>query len=162
MHSPLPALSHSLGALSAILKTAETHCEANKIDPNTLLEARLADDMLPLIPQIRIACDTAKGAAARLTGGENPVMADEETTFADLQERIAKTLAYLKSVPDAGFEGAEDRTVKMTAGGEEFTFTGSVYLATFVVPNFYFHVTTAYNILRHNGVTLGKRDYLGG
>lgn len=162
MQSPVPALSHSLTTLSKILKKAEAYCAANDIDPGEMLSARLHPDMLPFIPQIRIACDTAKGAAARLTGAEIPSFADEETSFADLEARIAKTLEYIQSVPEAGFDGAETREVTMMAGETELKFPGAEYLAVFVMPNFYFHMTTAYNILRQNGVELGKRDYLGG
>ncbi len=160
MQSPIPMLINSLNALSRVLKTGEAHCTEKGIDPSVLLTARLFPDMLNLISNVRIASDTAKGAAARLTGTENPSFSDEETSFDDLQARIAKTIEYLGTVDEAGFADADAREVILPAGGQEFKFTGAAYLMTFVTPNFYFHATTVYNILRHNGVELGKRDFL--
>jgi len=161
MPSPVPALSHSLTALSKILTKAEAHCEERSIDSNVMLTARLYPDMLNLLRNVSTACDTAKFAASRLSQTEPPVYEDTETTFDELQARIQKTLAFMASIPDAAFEGAEDRQVTMQAGPQELTFSGAGYLATFVMPNFYFHMATAYGILRHNGVDVGKRDFLG-
>ena len=161
MQSPVPAFSRSLKALSKVLAKAEAHCEANNIDPDALLTARLFPDMFHLISNVLVSCDTAKGTVSRLSQTQNPSFEDTETSFAELQERITKTLDYIKSVPDTAFEGAEDREVLLKAGGKEFTFNGTDYMASFGHPNFYFHVTTAYNILRHNGVELGKKDLLG-
>lgn len=161
MQSPVPALSHSLTALSSILIKAEAHCEAHKIDPDILLRARLFPDMMNLTRNVLVACDTAKGAAARLSETENPVFEDTEATFADLQARIAKTLEYMASVPETAFDGAEAREVTMQAGPQEFKFSGAGYMGTFVNPNFYFHMATVHGILRHNGVVVGKRDFLG-
>jgi hypothetical protein len=161
MQSPVSSYTHSLRSLAAILKTAATHCDDRGIDPDVLLNARLFPDMLNLIRNVLIACDTAKGLAARLSETENPVFEDTETTFDELQERISKTIAFMESVPEAGFEGAEEREVVLKFGPEEARFIGSAYLSNFAAPNFYFHMTTAYNILRHNGVVIGKRDFLG-
>jgi len=160
MQSPIPMLVNSLNALSRVLKIGEAHCTEKGIDPNVMLMDRLFPDMLNLISNVRVATDTAKGTAARLTQTENPVFTDEEASFADLQARIAKTIEYLGNVDEDGFAEADEREVTLQAGPQEFKFTGSGYLTTFATPNFYFHVTTAYNILRHNGVELGKRDFL--
>ncbi|WP_210526985.1 DUF1993 domain-containing protein [Rubellimicrobium arenae] len=162
MQSPVPAFAHSLRALDAILAKAEAHCEARKIDPSVLVNDRLAPDMLPFKRQVMIATDHAKGATARLAGQEVPRFEDTESTFPELRERIGRTLAFIESVPEHTFEGAEARTITVKAGPRELTFPAPVYLGSFAVPNFYFHMTTAYNILRHNGVELGKRDFLGG
>ena len=161
MQSPVPSLSHGLSSLSKILGKAADHCEAGAIDPDALLTARLYPDMMTLIRNVQTACDTAKGAAARLAGVENPVFEDTEDSFAALQARIDKTLAFMAGIPAEAFDDADEREVLLPAGGQEYTFTGERYLAVFVWPNFYFHLTTAYGILRHNGVVLGKRDYLG-
>lgn len=159
--SSIVPLSHALKALSAILKKAEAHCEARKIDPNALLTARLFPDMLPFIRQVLIACDHAKGCAARLAGVAVPSYADEEKTFAELQARIAKTLDFIGSLKREQFADAATRTVSLKIGGKDMEFKGAAYLSSSVLPNFYFHMTTAYNILRHNGVELGKGDFLG-
>ncbi len=161
MQSPVPTYTHALRSLAAILAKAEAHCEHRKIDPNALLTARLFPDMLNFIRNVLTACDTAKGMAARLSQTDNPSFQDTETTFAELQARIAKTIAFMESVPDSAFEGAEEREVVMKVGPAERRFTGTAYFSGFAVPNFYFHMTTAYNILRHNGVEIGKRDFLG-
>jgi hypothetical protein len=147
--------------LSALLEKAEAHCAARKIDPAALTSARLFPDMFPLARQVQIACDTAKGAAARLAGVEIPKHEDTEQTFPELRARIAKTLDFIESLPKAKFEGAEDREVVMKMRGEDVKFRGGQYLLAHATPNFYFHVTTAYDLLRHNGVELGKRDFLG-
>lgn len=161
MQSPVPALSHSLDALAAILSKAEAHCEKRNIDPAALLTARLFPDMFTFVRNVQVACDTAKGAAARLSQSDVPSHEDVETTFAELHARIEKTLDFMKSVPEASFQGAEDRTVTLKLRSGEIQFNGSQYLSSFVTPQFYFHMTTAYNILRHNGVEVGKRDFLG-
>ncbi|AXI47697.1 DUF1993 domain-containing protein [Sulfitobacter sp. SK012] len=161
MQNPVPSYAHALRSLSAILAKAETHCDDRKIDPNALLTSRLFPDMMTFTRNVLVTCDTAKGLAARLSQTNNPSFEDNETTFEELQARIAKTIAFMESVPDAAFEGAEQRDVVMKFGPEERTFTGSAYFTGFAVPNFHFHMTTAYNILRHNGVEIGKRDFLG-
>lgn len=162
MQSPIPAFARSLRQLSAILATAEAHCEEGKIDPEVLLNARLFPNMLHLKRNVMIACDTAKGMAARLSETENPKHEDTEETFAELYARIEKTLAFMESVPAASFEGAESRTVQLRIGKDtNLTFTGADYLSGFATPNFYFHMSTAYAILRSNGVVIGKRDFLG-
>ena len=161
MQNPVPNYTHPLRSLSAILVKAETHCDDRKIDPNALLTARLFPDMMNFTRNVLVTCDTAKGLAARLSQTDNPSFEDNETTFDELQARIAKTIEFMESVPDAAFEGAEQRDVVMKFGPEERTFTGASYFTGFAVPNFHFHMTTAYNILRHNGVEIGKRDFLG-
>ncbi|HVG49583.1 MAG TPA: DUF1993 domain-containing protein [Rubellimicrobium sp.] len=162
MQSPVPALAHSLRALDRILQKAEAHCEARKIDPAVLVNDRLAPDMLPFRRQVGMTCDHVKFATSRLSGQDAPRFDDTEQTFAELQDRIAKTLAFIESVPEAAFEGAEARTIYLKAGPRELSFPAPVYLARYALPNVYFHMTTAYNILRHNGVDLGKVDFLGG
>jgi hypothetical protein len=154
-------MSHSLKALAAILKKAEAYCEAKKIDPNALLTARLFPDMLTLIRQVLIATDHAKGCGARLAGIANPSFPDEEKTFAELQARIAKALDFLGSLKREQFADAATRTVTIKVGGKDVELKGAAYLTSVALPNFYFHVTTAYNILRHNGLEIGKGDFLG-
>jgi hypothetical protein len=161
MHNPVPSFTHALRSLSAILTKAEAHCEDSNIDPNALLTARLFPDMMNFTSNILVACDTAKGLAARLSQTDNPSYEDNEASFTELQVRITKTIEFMETVPDAAFDGAGDREIVMKFGPEERTFIGSAYFNGFAIPNFYFHMTTAYNILRHNGVTLGKRDFLG-
>ncbi len=157
----IPYLTHYLKALSTILKKAETHCEERKIDPAALLNFRLFPDMLPFIRQVLIATDFAKGCGARLTGIAVPSFPDEEKTFADLQARIAKTIEFIGGLKKDDFAGAASRDVTVKVGGKDTTMTGTQYFSGFVVPNFYFHLATAYNILRHNGVVLGKSDFMG-
>lgn len=157
----IPAFQRGFAALSKLLDKAEAFAEEKKIKPEVLVNARLAPDMLSLAGQVQRMSDTAKGAAARLTGTDAPSFADEETTLADLRERIEKTTAYLASVSESAFEGAEERTVVLKTRQQEVSFTGKDYLLTFAIPNFYFHLTTAYAILRHNGVAVGKLDFLG-
>lgn len=157
----IPPLKRALNNLSHILKKGEEHAEAKKIEPEVLLNARLFPDMYPLTRQVQIATDMSKGAAARLAGVEIPKYDDNETTFAELQTRIAKTIAFIDAVKPAQMEGSETRDVGITVRKMELKFTGQAYLLKWVLPNVYFHVTTAYNILRHNGVELGKADYLG-
>lgn len=161
MQSPVPAFARSLRALDHVLQKAEAHCEARRIDPSVLVNDRLAPDMHPLRRQVGMTCDHAKFVAARLSGQEAPRFEDTEQTFAELHDRIAKTLAFIESVPDQAFEGAEDKTITLKAAQREMSFPAPFYLASFAVPNFYFHMTTAYNILRHNGVDLGKLDFMG-
>lgn len=161
-HVAVTSVIRGLKTLSALLDKAKAHAEAAGTDPDAYVGARLFEDMLPLSGQIQRASDTAKGAIARLAAVEAPPMADDETTFAQLQDRVARTLAYVESVPAAAFAGAESREITVPAGPSiTLGFTGLDYLLEFVIPNFQFHVVTAYDILRHNGVPLGKRDFLG-
>lgn len=157
----VPVFIRIFGNLSEILKKAEAHAAAKKIDPSVLVNARLAPDMFPLARQIQIASDAAKGAGARLAGVDIPSFADTETTFAELQERIAKTITFLEGLKPEQFDGSDNRDVTVKTGGREFKAPGQFYLFNFAFPNFFFHVTTAYAILRHNGVEIGKMDYLG-
>ena len=159
----VPVFIHFLNSLSAILKKAEAHCAAKKIDPAVMLGLRLTPDMFPLSRQVQIASDAAKGAGARLAGIEVPSFPDEEKTFEELEARIARTIAFLKGLDKKQFEGAEARSIALKAGGREMTFEGGAsFLETWAKPNFFFHLTTAYAILRQGGVELGKRDYLAG
>lgn len=164
MHSAsVPVFLTMLGNLSKWLDKAVTHAQVKKFDPETLLTARLAADMLPLLRQVQIACDAAKFGVARLAGGQAPSFDDTETTLAELQQRIGATVAYIKSVPRDQVDGSEGKLVSVPRrGGEPLQFTGEQYLMHFALPNFFFHVTTAYALLRHNGVDLGKSDYLRG
>jgi hypothetical protein len=159
--STVPLFTHYLKALAAILKKAEAYCEARKINPDALLTARLFPDMFPLLRQVTLACDFAKGAGARLAGIPVPSFPDEEKTFADLQARIAKTADFLSTLKKEQFADAATRTVTLKIGGEDMSFPGLQYLHYFVYGNFFFHLTTAYNILRHNGLEIGKRDFMG-
>ena len=156
-----PRFVNTLNNLSAILDKAQAHAEAKKIDPNVFTSSRLYPDMLPLTSQVRIACDNAKGAVARLAGVEVPKHEDTEQSFAELKARIAKTIAFVKSIQPAQIDGSEDREIVLKLGGTEVKFKGMQYLLGFALPNFYFHVVTAYDILRHGGVEIGKRDYIG-
>ncbi len=162
LHVALSSVVHQmLPALSNVLGKAAAHAEARKIDQSVLLNARLYPDMLPLSRQIQIVSDSVKGAAARLAGVENPSYADTETTFAELQERLAKTLAFFDSIPAEAINNATAKEINFKAGPAELSFHGTHYVLNWVFPNMYFHVATAYDILRHNGVEIGKRDYLG-
>jgi hypothetical protein len=156
-----PRFANALTNLSAILDKAQAHAEARKIDPAVLAGLRLIADMFPLSRQVQIACDTAKGAVARLAGIEIPKHEDTEQTLAELKARIAKTLDFLASVSAARIDGSEDREVVLKMRSGEHKYTGLQYLMGHAWPNFYFHVTTAYNILRANGVEIGKRDFIG-
>jgi len=156
-----PRFAAMLRNLAAILDKAEAHAAARKIDPAALTAFRLYPDMFPLTRQVQIACDTAKGAVARLAGMEVPKHEDTEQTFAELKARIAKTLDFVESVPAERIEGSEEREIVVRLRGQDMKFSGLQYLLGVAQPNFYFHVTTAYDILRHNGVELGKRDFLG-
>jgi hypothetical protein len=159
--STVPVFSHFLKAMSEILKKAEGHCETNKIDPDALLVARLFPDMFPLSRQVQLACDFAKGAGARLAGIPVPSFPDDEKTFAELQARITTTLDFLGTLKKEQFTGAATRTITLKIGGQEMSFPGFRYLHYFVFGNFFFHLATAYDILRHNGVEIGKRDFMG-
>jgi hypothetical protein len=162
MHSfSVPVFAKTLGNLSAILDKGAAYAEQKKFDPAVLLGMRLAPDMFPLLRQVRIACDFAKGAVARLAGEEPPQWEDNEATIADLQARIARTIAYIEGFDPARFEGADTRRVTVMMRGEPVEYVGLPYLAHAVLPNFFFHATTAYDILRHAGVDLGKRDFIG-
>ncbi|MBO9559427.1 MAG: DUF1993 domain-containing protein [Caulobacter sp.] len=162
MHrASVPVFVRALNVLAALLEKGEAHAKAQGWNPDDLVVARLADDMLPLSGQIQRASDAAKGAVARLTGVEAPAMPDVEVSFAQLQKRVTDTLAYIQSVDPKAFEGSEDRTVELKLPGGPLTFTGEDYLLGFALPNFFFHVVTAYDVLRHKGVQIGKLDYLG-
>jgi hypothetical protein len=156
-----PRFANSLKNLSTILDKAQAHCEAKKYDAAALASYRLFPDMFPLSRQVQSACDAAKGAVARLAGVEIPKHEDTEKTFAELKERIAKTIAFIESIKPAQIDGSEDKQVTIKRASGDVTWTGMQYLCGQALPNFYFHVTTAYNILRHNGVEIGKRDYIG-
>ena len=157
----VPVFVRTLGNLSIFLDKAEAFCTAKKIDPSVLINARLAPDMLPLSKQIQIACDASKFAISRVAGIEAPKFDDNETTFVQLKERIAGTIAFVKSVPADKLDGAEDKDVQVPMRGSTVTFKAEPYLKHFAMPNMWFHVTTTYAILRHNGVELGKGDFLG-
>lgn len=157
----IPAFLLSLSSLQKILEKAVAHAEARKFDPNVFVSMRLYPDMLPLARQIQIASDAAKSAAARLTGSEPPKFEDNEATLPDLIARVAKTIDYLQSFKPEQFAGAEDRAVTVKTPRVQFNFKGVDYLRHWAVPNFYFHVTTTYALLRHGGVEIGKADFLG-
>jgi hypothetical protein len=157
----IPIFTLSLNNLSAILDKAESHTQAKKVDPKVLLQARLIVDMLPLSNQIQIACDTAKGAAARLAGIPIPKHEDTEATIAELKARIAKTLEFIKTIKPEQLQGSETREIVLEFPQSTLKFNGINYLTNFVLPNFFFHMTIAYALLRKNGVDLGKRDFLG-
>ena len=157
----IPVFVRMLGNLSMILDKAVAHAEAKKIDPTIFVNARLAPDMFPLSRQVQIATDMVKGCAARLAGIEVPNYEDNETTFAELQARIAKTKAFIESVSASQIDGSEERKITLKFGSKELSLLGQAYLLDFVLPNFHFHLTTTYAILRHNGVEIGKKDYTG-
>jgi hypothetical protein len=148
--------------LSTILEKAAAYAQVHQIDPVSLIEARLAPDMFTLARQVQSAADAAKTCAARLAGEVPPSYPDTEASFAELQDRIAKTIAFVQGFRPDQIEGAEDRTITVPMRKEHVTFRGGDYLTQFVLPNFFFHVTTAYDILRQQGLEIGKRDYLGG
>jgi uncharacterized protein len=158
----VPAFLQILGSLTAILTKAEAHCKAKNVAPDVLLGARLYPDMLPLSKQIQLACDFAAKGCARLTHIDVPSTPDTEKTFDELRQRLAKTTDYLKTFTPAQFEGADSRDVTFPAGPEKtMTLKGQQFLSHVAFPNFYFHAATAHGILRHNGVEIGKRDFLG-
>lgn len=151
----------TLRALAKILDKAAQHAAAKKIDPAVLVQARLAPDMYPLVKQVQIACDFAKNSSGRLAGQEPPRIEDKESSLEELKARIARTLDYVATLRAAAFEGSEDREVKLQfPNNTSLEFKGLGFLKDWALPNFYFHVVTAYDILRHNGVEIGKRDYL--
>ncbi len=156
-----PRFANTLKNLVLILDKAQTHTETRKIDPLVLTAARLYPDMLPMSRQVQIACDTAKGAVARLAGVEAPKHEDTEKTFAELKARIAKTLDFIGAFEPTQLDGSEEKEIVLKRGGNDTRYIGSQYLLGFALPNFYFHVTTAYDILRHNGVDVSKSDYIG-
>ena len=159
--STIPVLQHFLGALTGVLKKAEAYCEAKKVEPSVLLSDRLYPDMFTLTRQVQLVTDFAKGAGARLSGNAVPKYEDEEKTMAELHARIAKTVSFLGSLKKDAFAGAETRDVTLKMRGEDVTLKGGDYWSNIVLPNFYFHFATAYNILRHRGVELGKSDFMG-
>ena len=158
----VPPFRAMLKNLSAVMAKAEAHCEARKIDPSVFLTSRLYPDMLPFTSQVQIATDNAKGAAARLAGVEIPKFEDTEKTFPELQARLDKTIAFLDTLTEAQFEGAEDRDIVLQLRDRKQEFKGATYLLQFANPNVYFHIATAYALLRHGGVEIGKKDYLNG
>ena len=151
----------TLGNLSGVLEKGSAHAAAKKIDPAVLLAARLAPDMFPLTRQVQIACDIAKNSIARLAGQEPLRFEDNETTFEQLRARIARCIDYMQSIPAVALEGSETRDIKVPAGQRTHEFKGLDFLQHWALPHVFFHVTTAYDILRHNGVELGKRDFIG-
>ena len=156
-----PRFVGMLRNLDAILVKAQAHAAAKKIDPAVLAGARLFPDMLPFLKQVQIATDHAKGAVARLAGVEVPKFEDTEQSFEELRTRLARTIAFVESFSAGQIDGSEEREIALKVGGQEMTFKGMPYLLGFAIPNFYFHLVTAYNILRHSGVDIGKRDYMG-
>lgn len=157
----VPVFKTLLTALSAVLDKGAAFCEAKKIEPSVLTTARLAPDMFALARQVQIATDMARGGVARLAGMEMPSVPDTETTFDELKARIAGTIAFMESVPAEKLIGSETRDVVLKTRAGEQTFVGLRYLQWFVIPNVVFHCATAYDILRHNGVDVGKRDFMG-
>lgn len=157
----IPVFKQLLSSLSAILDKADAHVAERKIEPAALLQYRLFPDMLPFVRQVQIATDFAKGAAARLAGAAPPAYPDDESSFAELKARLARTLAFLDSLAPAAFDGSAQRPVSTGSGDKARHFDGQTYLLHYALPHFYFHVTTAYAILRHNGVEIGKKDYIG-
>ena len=157
----VPIFRQILGSLAAILAKAEAHADAKKLDPNALLQARLYPDMFPLLRQVQLATDFAKGSAARLAGIDVPRYDDVETDVAGLQARLEKTLAFLDSVEREAVDEGGERDIVVGTGTHQRQFKGQVYLLHYALPNFYFHATTAYDILRHNGLEIGKRDFVG-
>ncbi len=156
-----PVLARMLRNMSSWLDKAEQHAAARKFDPEVFMQARLAPDMLPFPKQVQIACDAAKFAIARISGVEAPSFADDEASLPELRERIAKTIAYVESVPASALDGTDAKDITVPRRDGSMTMTGENYLKGFALPNFYFHATTTYALLRHNGVELGKPDFLG-
>ncbi len=157
----VPVFQQSLEALRGVLIKAEAQALATKVEPAALLQARLFPNMFPLTRQVQIAADFAKGAPARLAGVEVPAYPDSETSFAELAARIDRTREFLKTLAPAQIDGQEERTIELKVGGQMRAFKGQPYLLHFALPNFFFHATTAYAILRHNGIEIGKRDFIG-
>jgi hypothetical protein len=162
MHAlSVDVFANTLGNLSSILEKGLAHATQRKFEPAVLLAARLAPDMHPLTRQVQIACDIAKNSVARLAAQEPPRFEDNETSFEQLRVRIARVIDYLKSVPAAALEGSETRDIRVPTGQRAYEFKGLEFLQRWAIPNVFFHVTTAYAILRHNGVEIGKHDFLG-
>ncbi|MDX2074629.1 MAG: DUF1993 domain-containing protein [Alphaproteobacteria bacterium] len=157
----VPTFVHGLTNLSVILTKAAAYAEAKKIDPSVLINARLYPDMFPFSRQIQITTDVVKGGVARLAGLEVPAFPDTEATFPELQERIAKTVAFIKTATAGQIDGSEEKAISLKVGPNQMSFKGQDYLLQFVIPNFYFHISIAYAILRHNGLDVGKMDFLG-
>jgi uncharacterized protein len=157
----VPRFVNILGNLSNILDKAQAHVDAKKLDAATLPNYRLFPDMLPMTSQVQIACDTAKGVVARLAGVEIPVYEDNEKTLPELKARVAKTIAFIQTMKPAQIDGSEDKDIVIKRRDKETHYKGMQFLLGHAIPNFYFHVTAAYAILRHNGIEIGKRDYLG-
>lgn len=158
----VPTLSNSLKALRNVLQKAEDHCTARKIDQAVLLNARLYPDMLPMARQVQIACDHARRGANRLAAVEPASIPDSEASFAELRTRIDTTLAILSGLTEDALKGAETRIISFRAGPAEMSMNGDDFIRFWTIPNFYFHMTTAYALLRHNGVEIGKTDFLRG
>jgi hypothetical protein len=161
-NASVPVFVRMLINLSAILDKGAQHAQAKKFESDILVQSRLAPDMFPLSRQVQIAGDIAKGCAARLSGAEPPKYEDNEKTLPELKARIEKTIAYLQTFEPKQIDGTEDKTIQLPLRGQTMTFKGLPYLLNFVLPNVYFHVTAAYLILRHNGVDVGKQDFIGG
>ena len=157
----IPPLTHSLSNLVHILEKGLAHAQAKEIEPQVLVNARLYPDMHPLKKQVQIASDISRRGIARLAGLEPPVMEDNETTFAELIERAKNSISYLNTFTPEQIDGTESKIIKLSLPDQTYTFAGMPFLLYFVIPNVYFHVTTAYDILRHCGIELGKRDFLG-
>lgn len=158
----VPVFVRFLNNLSALLTKGAAHARDQGIDPADVIASRLYPDMLPLSAQVQIACDTAKRCGARLSDSDAPADADDESTFDELQARIKKTIAYLQSLPVEGIVGSDDKPVQLELPDRTLDFTGMLYLLNFALPNFFFHVSIAHGILRHNGVEIGKQDYMAG
>lgn len=158
----VPGLRKMLSSLATILKKAAEHADSRKIEPGVFLNARLFPDMFPLVKQVQIATDHAKGCVARLAGVDVPKYEDDETTFDALQARIARTIAFLDGFTPGQIDGSEEREIVLQLRENRLEFKGGEYLFDWVLPNFYFHMTTAYAILRHSGVDIGKKDFMGG
>ncbi len=157
----VPRFLNILGNLSNILDKTQAHVEAKKLSDTSLTAFRLFPDMLPMATQVQIACDTAKGVVARLAGVDIPAFEDNEKTIAELKARVAKTIAFIQTITPEQIDGTEDKAIVTKRGEKETHYKGMQFLLGHAIPNFYFHITTAYAILRHNGVEIGKRDFLG-
>jgi hypothetical protein len=157
----VPVFIQGLTGLGGVIDKAAAHAAERKIDPSALLQARLYPDMFPFTRQVQIATDFAKGGAARLAGAEFPAYEDSETSFDELKARVEKTIAFLRTLEAGAVDGSEERDITLVRRGETSTVKGQAYLLEQAMPNFYFHLTTAYAILRHNGVEVGKRNFLG-
>ena len=162
LNRPTSAYDRFLGSLASLLKKAEAHAEAKSIKPEALIQFRLYPDMLPFVKQVQLSCDFAARAAARLAGAEPKSFPDTETSFAELQARIVAAREYLASFADADYAGWQERQITLKVAGHDMTFGGEQFLLGYSLPQFHFHLTTAYAILRHNGVEIGKRDYMAG